>query len=198
MRRIHLEIQSVAAYLPSSEDVDALFTGTIAGATTTGPGAAPGLTPVEEAAHRAQQAVVQAQDAASRVVVWAAEADVEANDPEADAHGEDDPEYAGGVFVGSKDGAVNVDDSGVAMGPAVVPAVVPLGIRNAEGEVVPVPPGRIAAEVGARGAGGADVDGMDVGSVGEEAQYAGMSEDVPLRAGALVRVSRIRLPPPSS
>ncbi|KAM5531726.1 hypothetical protein V8D89_014575 [Ganoderma adspersum] len=63
---VDVNITSVSAYLPSGEDNNAPFLGT----TTKTAFTAPSLTPVEEAAMRAQQIEVQRQDAAARIVVW--------------------------------------------------------------------------------------------------------------------------------
>ena len=63
---VDMNITSVSAYLPSGEDNNAPFLGTTARTAFT----APSLTPVEEAAMRAQQIEVQRQDAAARLVVW--------------------------------------------------------------------------------------------------------------------------------
>ena len=177
--RVTVGIQSIAAYLPSTEDNDAAFTGTTTGM------AVPSLTPLEEANHRAQQAEIQAKDAGERNVAW----DAEQGLGDADADGEDDPDYANGVFVGSS----KVNDSGVEI-------LVPIGIRNEEGVILPL----VLSDKGI----GAGVDQnddeltqqpekIDAGSRGEqgggnsmdidsEALFGGFSEHVPPRAGALV------------
>ena len=63
---VDVNITSVSAFLPSGEDNNAPFLGT----TTRTAFTAPSLTPVEEAAMRAQQIEIQRQDAAARLVVW--------------------------------------------------------------------------------------------------------------------------------
>lgn len=170
--RVNVGIQSVAAYLPPTEDNDAAFTGTTTGA------AVPNLTPLEEASHRAEQAKVQARDAIERNVVWDAEYGLGG----ADADGEDDPDYVDGVFVGGK----GVNDSGVEI-------LVPIGIRNEEGVVIPLVlleregngEDELAQRKGNAGSGGEGV-GMDVDDTSQEAHFGGSSEYVPPRAGALV------------
>ncbi|KAJ7811429.1 HORMA domain-containing protein [Mycena olivaceomarginata] len=126
---VNLSVASVATYLPSStENENATFTGT----TSRGP-AAPTLTPVEEAALRADQAAKQGQDAEARNVVWSADVGVEDEDP--DAEGEEDTD-----FFRTADGSF-----------------VPIGLRNDEGVIVPLP--------------------MDT----EEAHFGGVSQTVPTR-----------------
>jgi meiosis-specific protein HOP1 len=174
---VNVGIQSIVAYLPSTEDNDAAFTGTTTGAS------APSLTPLQEANHRAQQVELQTKDASERNVVW----DVEHGLGDADAEGEDDPDYVDGVFVGGS----KVNDSGVEI-------LVPIGIRNEEGVIVPI-------KFSERGVGtdenvmmqmerkagsgerGMRVD-MDVDDTSEE-HFGGFSERVPLHAGELVRSS---------
>ncbi|KAF8205628.1 HORMA domain-containing protein [Mycena galopus ATCC 62051] len=108
---VNLSVASIATYLPSStENENATFTGT----TTRGP-AAPTLTPVEEAAVRAEQAAKQSKDAETRNVVWSADVGVEGDD--LDAEGEDDE-----AFVQTADGTF-----------------VAIGVRNEEGIIVPIP-----------------------------------------------------------
>jgi hypothetical protein len=175
---VNVGIQSIAAYLPSTEDNDAAFTGTTTGA------AAPSLTPLEEANHRAQQAEIQAKDAFERNVVWDAEHGLGEGD--ADAEGEDDPDYVGGVFVGG--GGKGVNDSGVEI-------LVPIGIRNEEGVIEPLVLSerdgddeltQKAGKTGSGEGGGVGVN-MDVDDASQEAHFGGSSEYVPPRAGALVR-----------
>ncbi|KAK7038157.1 HORMA domain-containing protein [Favolaschia claudopus] len=86
---VNLSVSSIATYLPSSTENDnATFTGT----TSHGP-IAPSLTPVEEAAMRAEQVAKQNKDAETRNVVWSADACVD-GDTDLDADGEDDDAYA--------------------------------------------------------------------------------------------------------
>jgi hypothetical protein len=141
------------------------------------------LTPVEEANHRAQQAEIQTKDASERNVVW----DAEQGLGDADAEGEDDPDYIDGVFVGCSD----VNDSGVEMSP--------IGIRTGEGVIIPLVLSEKGVEAGAEGDltqrarnnrhgdGGDGGDGMDVDGKSEEVHFGGSSEYVPPHAGALVR-----------
>jgi hypothetical protein len=177
--RVNVGIQSIVAYLPSTEENDAAFTGTVGAA-------APSLTPLEEANHRAQQVEAQVKDASERNVVW----DAEHGLGDVDAEGEDDPDYVDGMFVGSS----KVNDSGVEI-------IVPIGIRNEEGVIVPLKlsqrgPGIEAGEEGELtqrvkkiGSGEGEMRGfdMDVDDTSEEAHFGGSSEYVPPRAGALVR-----------
>ncbi|KAF7337922.1 HORMA domain-containing protein [Mycena venus] len=108
---VNLSIASIATYLPSStENENAPFAGT----TSRGP-TAPTLTPVEEAAVRAEQAAKQSKDAETRNVVWSADAGVEGDD--LDAEGDDDPDYFR-----------NADGNFVA-----------IGVRNEEGIIEPIP-----------------------------------------------------------
>lgn len=100
----------------------------------------PTLTPVQEANHRAEQAEKQKQDAERRNIVWSAE-DIELTD--ADADGDTDPEYNG------------------------TPPNVPIGIRNEDGEIDPIP----------------ESNSMDV----DGAQICGSTQIVPLRLDEIVR-----------
>lgn len=153
---VNVGIQSIVAYLPSSENNDAIFTGTISTA------AIPSLTPLQEASHRVQQAELQTTDALNRTIVWNAEDGL--GDP--DAEGEDDPDYADGIYK-------NVNDSGVEI-------YVPIGIRNEEGVIEPLPAQqRHGGELTQMGR-------MDVDNAPEEALFGGLSEYVPPRAGELV------------
>jgi len=159
---VKVGIQSIVAFLPSAENNDAAFTGTTNGA------AVPSLTPLQEASHRAQQAELQTNDALSRIIVW----DAEDGLGDADAEGEDDPDYVDGVF--SK-----VNDSGVEI-------VVPIGIRNKEGIIEPLP-----VRDGSNGelTRCGSMNDMDVDNTSGEALFGGLSEYVPQRAGELVRSS---------
>lgn len=174
---MNVGIQSIVAYLPSTEDNDAAFTGTTTGA------APPSLTPLQEANHRAQQVELQVKDASERNVIW----DAEHGLGDADAEGEDDPDYVDGVFVGGS----KVNDSGVEI-------LVPIGIRNEEGVIVPIksPESGIGTEENVMmqmekkagsGERGIRVD-MEVDDTSEE-RFGGFSEHVPLHAGELVRSS---------
>ncbi|KAJ7024255.1 HORMA domain-containing protein [Mycena alexandri] len=126
---VNLSVTSIATYLPSSTENDhATFTGT-----TTRPAVAPTLTPIEEANVRAEQVAKQAKDAESRNIVWSADAAVEGDDVDAD--GDDDPDYIRGP-----DGSF-----------------MPLGVRNEDGIIEPIP--------------------MDT----EEAHFGGVSQTVPTR-----------------
>ncbi|KAF7363938.1 DNA-binding protein [Mycena sanguinolenta] len=108
---VNLSVASIATYLPSSTDNE---NATFAGTTSRGP-AGPSLTPVEEAAIRAEQAAKQSKDAETRNIVWSADGDVEPDDL-LDADGEDDPDY-----VRTPDGNF-----------------VPIGVRNEDGVVEPI------------------------------------------------------------
>lgn len=133
---------------------------------------APSLTPVEEASLRQKQAEAQAEDAIKRNVAWDAEAGLDV-----DADGEDDPDYADGVFVG------NVDDSGVEF-------PVPIGIRMEDGEIKPLPLEFIKTRSSPRQSNSAN-SAMEVDE-GAERHYAGYPEKVPSHAGALVRIPHYR------
>ncbi|KAI0748495.1 HORMA domain-containing protein [Daedaleopsis nitida] len=63
---VDVKVASVSGYLPSCEDNNAPFLGTMDRSIF----AAPPLTPTEEAAQRAQQIKAQRQDAVKRCVVW--------------------------------------------------------------------------------------------------------------------------------
>ncbi|KAI0785638.1 HORMA domain-containing protein [Abortiporus biennis] len=66
---VDVKVASVTSYLPSLEDNNAPFLGTVCGQGAT----APPLTPAEEAITRAQQVDAQRRDAQERNVVWNAE-----------------------------------------------------------------------------------------------------------------------------
>ncbi|KAJ6502009.1 HORMA domain-containing protein [Mycena sanguinolenta] len=108
---VNLSVASIATYLPSSTDNE---NATFAGTTSRGP-AGPSLTPVEEAAARAEQAAKQSKDAETRNIVWSADGDVQPDDL-LDADGDDDPDY-----VKNADGDF-----------------VPIGVRNEDGVVEPI------------------------------------------------------------
>jgi hypothetical protein len=94
---------------------------------------------------RAEQAAKQSKDAESRNVVWSADVAVEGDD--LDAEGDDDDEY-----VRNADGSF-----------------VPIGVRNEDGVIEPIP--------------------MDV----EEAHFGGVSQTVPTRLHELVRLLVVTL-----
>jgi hypothetical protein len=83
--RVNVRIASIASFLPSSEDNNAIFMGT-----TRGPGTGPVLTPAEETRMRIQQVEVQKQDANDRRIVYSADGLVDE-----DAEGIDDPDCGG-------------------------------------------------------------------------------------------------------
>ncbi|KAI0780584.1 HORMA domain-containing protein [Trametes elegans] len=80
---VDVKVTSVSGYLPSGEDNNAPFLGTTSG----NPFGAPPLTPVEEAAIRAQEIQVQRQDACERRVVWDAEDGLASGVPSGDDGG---------------------------------------------------------------------------------------------------------------
>lgn len=86
---VNIRIASVSGYLPSAEDNNAPFLGTTIGH----PYAAQVLTPVEEAEVRQKQIQTQRRDAKERQVVW----DADDGMCDADADGEEDPEYNAGT-----------------------------------------------------------------------------------------------------
>lgn len=147
-------IESIATIIPSTDNNDAKFAGITSGIS------APTLTPIEEASIRAQQSKVQAEDAINRRVVWDAENGMGDND--ADAEGDDDPDYIDGVFVG--EGKMN--DSGVEI-------MAPIGIRMEDGMIKPLSASDKAAL-------------MDVDGASQEMHFEGRAEYVPPRAGELV------------
>lgn len=104
------------------------------------------------------------EDALNRTIVWNAEDDL----GDADAEGEDDPDYTGGVYK-------EVNDSGVEI-------LIPIGVRNEDGAIEPLPAqdgqNKTVTQVGR-------TDTMEVDN--EEALFGGRSEYVPRRAGELVR-----------
>ena len=122
---------------------------------------------------------LQVKDASERNVIW----DAEHGLGDADAEGEDDPDYVDGVFVGGS----KVNDSGVEI-------LVPIGIRNEEGAIMPIKlseKGVVTENVmvqierkASSGEGGMRVD-MDVDDTSEE-HFGGFSERVPSHAGELV------------
>jgi len=114
-----LNITSIATYLPSKENQEGAFAGTIESQSTL-----KSLTPMQEAALRRQQNEEQEQDAEARNLVWNPE--VDAVDLDADAEGEDDPDY-----VRQKDGSfLRVSDSHT---------LIPIGIRNEAGVIEAIP-----------------------------------------------------------
>ncbi|THU81512.1 DNA-binding protein [Dendrothele bispora CBS 962.96] len=116
---VNVNVSSIATYLPSSTEHDnAPFAGT---ANQTAFGSGFSLTPAKEAANRAEQIAKQVEDAENRNVAWSAEP----LDPEfdADAEGDDDPEYAKSAS------------------PSFVhQPIVPIGVRNEDGMIEPFPP----------------------------------------------------------
>ncbi|KAF7322313.1 HORMA domain-containing protein [Mycena chlorophos] len=113
---VNLSVASIATYLPSSTENDhATFTGTVSRSNA----APPPLTPVEEAAVRAEQVAKQAEDAENRNVVWAADAAVEGDDM--DCPGEDEETFQGKLRWDAEVG------------------MVPIGIRNGDGLIEPIP-----------------------------------------------------------
>ncbi|TBU35629.1 HORMA-domain-containing protein [Dichomitus squalens] len=131
---VDVKVTSVSAYLPSGEDNNAPFLGT----TERNVFAAPSLTPMEEAAIRAQQIETQRRDAAERRVIW---------------NGDD-----------------NMGDVGRSNGGAGDIDIMPVGIRDDDGDIVPLSPV-------ARG----EESAM-------EAQYAGRPESIPVCIGQLAIV----------
>lgn len=95
--------------------------------------------------------------------------DAEGGLGDADAEGEDDPAYADGVYKKANDSGVEI--------------FVPVGIRNEEGMIEPLPVedgrDREPTQVGRTHA-------MNVDNTSEEALFGGLSEYVPPRAGELV------------
>jgi len=132
----------------------------------------PSLTPAQEAALRAHQIDVQMKDAAIRNVVWSVEGD---EDP--DAEGEPDDGY-----VLTADGTYEKQTAAGDSLPA------PIGIRNQDGLVVPIPFEDGDGDGQARYAreDGPDVV-MDVHPVTQsEVVFEGVSEPVRTRVGDLV------------
>jgi hypothetical protein len=109
----------VAGFLPSADDDSAPFLGISSGvpSSSSGIGWGSGLTPDQETD-------VQMKDANSRNLIWSAEDGLTGDDM--DAEGEDDPDYIS---------LRRVDDSGVEFFEYVP---VPIGMRNEEGEIVPM------------------------------------------------------------
>ncbi|THH27739.1 hypothetical protein EUX98_g6459 [Antrodiella citrinella] len=152
---VDVRVTSVSGYLPSLENDHAPFLGT-----TTGRGPAiPALTPVEEAATRAQEAETQRLDAAGRRVVWDAEDGLDA-----DTDGENDSMEDETQVIGS-----------CRMGPLGLELTAPIGVRDENGKIIPVPP-----QLG-------ELKECDAGLAGSEPQclYIGAQEDVPSRVGQL-------------
>ncbi|CAL1707531.1 unnamed protein product [Somion occarium] len=161
---VDVRVASVSGYLPSLEDNNAPFLGTTSG---NGP-LPPPLTPTEEAVTRAQQVEIQKKDANERRVVWDAE------DGMGDADGEYDDDS---------------DDSGSPsqvletwrMGKAGLELVIPMGLRNSDGSIVPLPAP-------------AKTSGKNIPESLADAHYVGAKENVPTRVGELVS----SVPPPGS
>jgi len=111
-----LSVTSISSFLPSStEHDDATFSG------TTSISGRLNLTPLQEATACKDQAEKQLEDAENRNVIWAAEDCLELSD--ADADGEDDPDY-----LRQPDGSYIKTDT-----------IVPIGYRNKEGNIDPIP-----------------------------------------------------------
>jgi len=138
---MNLSVTSVASFLPSSstEYDGAAFLGTTALAVS------PTTSPLEEARKRADQAAKQLDDAETRNIAWSTEDDIILTDE--DAEGDEDTEY----FKGPNGDYVRTDVSLI-------------GIRNAEGEIEPIPPNH-------------NVD---------EAHFDGITEEVPTRLDLFV------------
>ena len=138
---MNLSVTSVASFLPSSstEHDGAAFLG------TTSLAASPATTPLEEARKRADQAAKQVADAEHRNIAWSTEDDIILTDE--DAEGDDDHDYVKGPN-----------------GEYVKTDVSLIGIRNAEGEIEPIPPIPDT----------------------EEAHFDGITEEVPTRLDLFV------------
>ena len=167
--RVNINIASVAGYLPSStEDNNAAF----AGITPKPQGfqsTIPSLAPLQEATLRAYQVDVQMKDAEERNVVWG----VDGDDDDRDAEGESDDGY-----ILTADGTYERANPGV-------DHHAPIGLRNQDGHIVPMP---LISDANGRLAGNlsANADSVSV----PEAQFGGVSETVPSRVGELVSLSR--------
>ncbi|KAF7295596.1 HORMA domain-containing protein [Mycena indigotica] len=112
---VNLSVASIATYLPSStENEHATFTGTVSYPA----GCPPPLTPIEEAAVRAEQAEKQMQDADKRNIVWAADAAVEGDDDLLDCPGDEEEGYL-----------LRFDSEA---------GMMPYGVRNADGRIEPI------------------------------------------------------------
>ncbi|KAK1227809.1 hypothetical protein PQX77_009184 [Marasmius sp. AFHP31] len=133
---VEVNVSSIATYLPSSTEHD---NEPFAGLTSARPSTMPSVTPAEEETRRAEQNERQLEDAEKRNVVWSAE----------------------GIEVGDADGDYDLDPECVQPSP---PPNVPIGIRNAEGGIDPVPehPEATAMEV-------------------DEAQVYGVTQIIPTR-----------------
>ncbi|KAI0333593.1 HORMA-domain-containing protein [Cubamyces sp. BRFM 1775] len=107
---VDVKVTSVSGYLPSGEDNGAPFLGT----TSANPFGVPPLTPVEEAAMRAEQIHIQRQDALERRVVWDADDGVVAT-------------------LSYEEGNQKDNDKKYIAGPTA-----PIGIRDDEGNIVPL------------------------------------------------------------
>lgn len=123
-----MNITSIATYLPSVEHQEAAF-----GGTTESHLVSQNLTPLQEAAIRAQQIEQQERDAETRNLVWPAESDI--IDLDMDAEGEDDPDYvrqSNGSFLRVSDSHVPIP-LGVRTESGVIEAI---GIPKTAGEAV--------------------------------------------------------------
>ncbi|KAH9901464.1 HORMA domain-containing protein [Cubamyces lactineus] len=141
---VEVKVTSVSGYLPSGEDNSAPFLGT----TSANPFGAPPLTPVEEAAMRAEQIHIQRQDASERRVVWDADDGVLA---------------ASGGFSDDESNRKDADKK------QILAPTAPIGIRDDEGNIVPL-----------------SQDSSEYEKA--EAQYSGKPESVPACIGQLTKV----------
>ncbi|KAL1762104.1 HORMA domain-containing protein [Schizophyllum commune] len=131
--RVKLSVTSIAGFLPgSTEHDDSPFAGP-----SNRLHAAPALTPAQEFALRAQQSAKQAEDAALRNVAWALDT-ADAIDPDADGDVDEEYDAAAGGLPRLK----SFNDSGIDIN------MVPVGIRNDQGVIEPIPAKSLPAHFG--------------------------------------------------
>jgi len=159
---VDVSVASVSSYLPSATVHDnERFTGTVAGIPTGGGGTKPG----QGVLALKEETLLHAADAEKRNVVWAAEAgdrpsSFEAEDADADGEEED----------GTMIEYVRTEDGGFVLRGQLHKG--PLGVRNDEGEIEPVP------------------DSMQASAHG---QFGGVSQVIPTHLKALVCFYNLRV-----
>ncbi|KAA1469348.1 DNA-binding protein [Dentipellis sp. KUC8613] len=157
---VDVHVASVSGIIPPTDDNSAPFSGTTS---------SPHPTATYDTTSRKAEIEVQKRDAAERTVVWDADNLGRMDSRDVDAEGEVDPEYI----------PDEADDSGVGLD-----VWVPLGVRNEDGEIIPLSREQQVAErrEHMQGSGGdMDVDGGNT----QELLFGGTTESIPSCVGHL-------------